>query len=101
MGVSTHVLDVGSGRPAVGVPVRLEHDGRPIAEGVTDGDGRIGALAAGSVDPGMYRIVFDTAAQGNPFYPEVAITFVIEDGAEHYHIPLLLSGHGYTTYRGS
>jgi 5-hydroxyisourate hydrolase len=101
MSVSTHVLDLGSGIPAAGIAVRLEKDGRVIGEGVTDGNGRIMALAAGSLDAGVYRIVFDTAAHGNVFYPEVSISFVIDEASDHYHVPLLLSGHGYTTYRGS
>ena len=101
MSVSTHVLDLGTGRPAAAVPVRLEQEGQLIAVGLTDEDGRIRDLAEGSLETGVYRVVFDTSAYGNPFYPEVSISFLIDRPSDHYHIPLLLSGHGYTTYRGS
>lgn len=106
--LSTHVLDTGSGRPAVDVPVRLERavltlDGavkgwRPVAETVTDQDGRATDLPADSA--GTWRLIFDTA-QHSAFHPEVAIVFVIRDAAEHHHVPLLLAPYGYTTYRGS
>lgn len=100
MGLSTHVLDLASGRPAAGVAVRLERDGRVIAEAVTDDDGRVADLAD-EVTAAVYRLSFDTAAYGNVFYPEVSVTFRVADPAVHHHIPLLLSPHGYTTYRGS
>ncbi|CUU57881.1 5-hydroxyisourate hydrolase [Parafrankia irregularis] len=106
--LSTHVLDTGVGKPAVGVPVRLERavltlDGevkgwRPVAQAVTDGDGRVAQLPADGA--GTWRLLFDTAGH-SAFHPEVAITFVIEDAAEHVHVPLLLAPFGYTTYRGS
>ncbi|HEY3260919.1 MAG TPA: hydroxyisourate hydrolase [Pseudonocardiaceae bacterium] len=103
MSVSTHVLDAGRGRPATEVAVRLERrtgDGwQPLADGRTDADGRIDAMAA-TQDAGVHRLVFDTAAH-SPFYPEVVITFTIADPGEHYHVPLLLSPFAYSTYRGS
>ena len=68
--------------------------------GVTDDDGRISDLARG-VDGGVARFVFDTGSHGNTFYPVVEITVRIEPGADHLHVPLLLSPFGYTTYRGS
>jgi 5-hydroxyisourate hydrolase len=101
--VSTHVLDAGRGRPAAEVAVRLERrtDGgwQPVADGRTDADGRIAAMASTS-DAGLHRLVFDTARQSE-FYPEVVITFAITDPDQHYHVPLLLSPYGYSTYRGS
>jgi 5-hydroxyisourate hydrolase len=105
--ITTHVLDTARGRPARGVPVRLERgDGRVIAEAVTDADGRISDLGPQQVPGGTYRLGFDTAAyfestgqQG--FFPEVTITFTIDDPAQHYHVPLLLSPYSYSTYRGS
>lgn len=103
MSISTHVLDAGLGRPASGVAVRLErHTGGgwlPVADGRTDADGRIAAMA-GAPRVGVHRLVFDTA-QHSPFYPEVVITFVVADAGEHYHVPLLLSPFAYSTYRGS
>jgi 5-hydroxyisourate hydrolase len=105
--LSTHVLDSARGRPAVDVGVRLESsDGAEIATGRTDADGRIGELAPDSLPAGTYRLVFDTAgyftATGQrAFYPEVAVTFTVDDSGEHYHVPLLLAPFAYSTYRGS
>ena len=106
--VTTHVLDTALGRPAAGVPVRLERPGdpAPVASGATDADGRIQELGPDALPPGVYRLVFDTGAyfardQRRAFYPEVSVTFVIEEGGAHYHVPLTLSPFGYSTYRGS
>jgi len=105
--ITTHVLDTALGRPAAGVPVRLTHDGAFVAAGETDADGRLRTLTPpGPVAPGEYRIRFDTAAyfalSGQAgFFPHVEIAFTVDDGAAHYHVPLLLSPYGYSTYRGS
>jgi 5-hydroxyisourate hydrolase len=106
--VSTHVLDTAHGEPAAGVPVRLDLYGKggwtPAASGVTDSDGRLRDWASTVAwQAGSYRLVFDTAAYLGPdaFFPEVAVVFVIADPDRHYHVPLLLSPYGYTTYRGS
>jgi 5-hydroxyisourate hydrolase len=109
--VSTHVLDSGLGRPAAGVPVRLEladanGAASPLAAAVTDEDGRVGELGPTGLGPGTYRVVFDTGAYfarsgRRAFYPEVAVSFVIEPGGGHYHVPLVLSPFAYSTYRGS
>ncbi|MEU8398595.1 hydroxyisourate hydrolase [Nonomuraea sp. NPDC048892] len=99
MSFSTHVLDAVTGRPAAGLRVRLEHDGRVVAEGRTDADGRLKGW-----DPaaGVHRVVFDTGAYlKETFYPEVVVTFTVTDPAQHYHVPLLLSPYAYSTYRGS
>ncbi|MEU6710755.1 hydroxyisourate hydrolase [Nonomuraea sp. NPDC046802] len=99
MSFSTHVLDAVTGRPAEGLLVRLEHDGRVIAEGRTDDDGRIKGWNPGA---GVHRVVFDTGAYlKDTFYPEVVITFTVTDPGGHYHVPLLLSPYAYSTYRGS
>ena len=97
--VSTHVLDTALGRPAAGVDVTLEHEAAVVARGTTDTDGRVGDLGPDRLDPGTYLLRFDTADRST-FFPEVLVTFAVEDGA-HLHVPLLLSPHGYTTYRGS
>jgi 5-hydroxyisourate hydrolase len=114
--VTTHVLDTARGRPAAGVPVRLERlqpgPAAPaggtelLAQAVTDADGRVSALGPDRVEPGTYRITFDTASYYSGsgqscFFPEVGITFTLADSAEHYHVPLLLSPFAYSTYRGS
>jgi 5-hydroxyisourate hydrolase len=96
---STHVLDAVTGRPAAGLLVRLEHGGRVVAEGRTDGDGRIKGWKAG---PGVNRVVFDTGGYlDDTFYPEVVIAFTVSDPSAHHHVPLLLSPYAYSTYRGS
>jgi 5-hydroxyisourate hydrolase len=104
--VSTHVLDTALGRPAAGVPVRLETaGGELLASEATDGDGRVGALGPDDLSTGIYRLRFDTAdyfAKSGfaVFFPEVAVAFEV-GGREHYHVPLLLSPYSYSTYRGS
>jgi 5-hydroxyisourate hydrolase len=108
MALSTHVLDTGSGRPAAGIVVRLDRavidfDGRPkgwrtVATAVTDADGRVAALPADAAT--RWRLVFDTAER-SPFFPEVTITFVVEDPDAHHHVPLLLAPFGFSSYRGS
>jgi 5-hydroxyisourate hydrolase len=103
-GVTTHVLDTSRGRPAAGIPVLLERaldsGWREVGRGTTDGDGRVSDLLAARPDDGRYRLTFDTGAYSH-FYPEVTVTFVVGGGEEHYHVPLLLSPFGYSTYRGS
>jgi 5-hydroxyisourate hydrolase len=103
-GITTHVLDIARGRPASGIPVRLElragNEWREVGRGTTDDDGRLRTLTGPSIDAGTYRITFDTAARSD-FFPEVAIVFEVKDAAQHYHVPLLLSPFGYSTYRGS
>ncbi|WP_019819338.1 hydroxyisourate hydrolase [Saccharomonospora saliphila] len=115
--ITTHVLDTALGRPAAGVRVRLERvhapgesgtrpGGTVLAEESTNGDGRVPEFGPDEVDAGTYRVVFDTAgyfaATGQDgFFPEVTVTFVLTDPAQHYHIPLLLSPFAYSTYRGS
>ena len=110
-GITTHVLDTSRGRPAPGVPVTLERtDGSGawtlIGSGETDSDGRLRRLLVTAPSAGTYRLTFDTRAYfeviGEPvFYPRVVITFCVADGDVHYHVPLLLSPFGYSTYRGS
>jgi 5-hydroxyisourate hydrolase len=96
----------------VGVAVILEMrqvgEWSPIARGTTDADGRVTALTRGlSLVPGIYRLIFDTGTyhrdQGmsHPFFPEANITFQVLEVADDYHVPLLLSPFGYSTYRGS
>lgn len=105
--ITTHVLDTARGRPAQGVPVRLERGGEVLGRGETDSDGRLrDLLSGGPLAFGTYRLVFDTAryfeSQGvEGFYPEVRVDFEVRDAARHFHVPLLLSPFGYSTYRGS
>ncbi|GAA1508976.1 hydroxyisourate hydrolase [Sphaerisporangium rubeum] len=107
MSLSTHVLDATLGRPAEGVAVRLERDGRAVATGSTDHDGRLRDwLPDGEPEAGTYRLVFGTGEYFtrlgvDAFYPEVVVTFTVADPAAHHHVPLLLSPFAYSTYRGS
>jgi 5-hydroxyisourate hydrolase len=106
--ITTHVLDTARGCPAAGVAIRLERGSEVLGSGRTDVDGRLRDLlpAGAALQPGAYRLVFGTgayfAAQGaDAFYPEVSVDFQVRDGTQHYHVPLLLSPFGYSTYRGS
>ncbi len=112
--LSTHVLDAVSGSPASDIAVQLFRSGdsgtsidswASFGDGRTDSDGRLKDFAGGRLDPGVYRIVFDTgdyfAASGQQgFYPEVSICFTVDED-RHYHVPLLLSPYAFSTYRGS
>jgi len=109
--VTTHVLDTAKGKPAAGINITLcrrkENDWQAVASGITNADGRIMDLLKKELvlEPGIYKMEFLTGPyfaqlQEKNFYPVVPIVFAIAD-AEHYHIPLLLSPFGYSTYRGS
>jgi len=106
-GISTHVLDLALGKPAFNIAVRLERfefgAWVEVASRHTTIDGRCDELLPPTaVSPGSYRLVFNTAAyQDSTLYPEVIISFSVSPGIVNYHLPLLLSPHGYTTYRGS
>jgi 5-hydroxyisourate hydrolase len=101
-GISTHVLDTAAGKPAAGIAVHLWRDGAEIGSAVTDQNGRCSELFSGILQTGLYRLVFDVAAHfPDGFYPEISITFQVNDITSHYHVPLLLSPFGFTTYRGS
>ena len=105
MSVSTHVLDSVAGRPAAGIAVRLFAGADLVAEGVTDRDGRC-RLVDDATSAGTHRLVFATgpwfAEQGHDvFYPEVVLTFVVQEPGDHHHVPLLLAPFAYSTYRGS
>lgn len=109
MSLSTRVLDTRLGRPAAKMPVRLDrYDGRtwrPLAEALTDDDGRLGDLPGeGGLSAGIHRLRFGTgpyfAGQGvETFYPEVMVIFEVTDPGEHHHVPLLISPYGYSTHR--
>jgi 5-hydroxyisourate hydrolase len=102
--ITTHVLDTAAGRPAAGIPVRLEgYGGALLGNGVTDDDGRVRSLGPDTIEAGRYRLVFDTAAYfgDQSFFPEVVVTFAVTDPDQHYHVPILLSPFAFSTYRGS
>jgi 5-hydroxyisourate hydrolase len=110
--ITTHILDISIGRPAQGVAVVLEvqqeSEWKHIGTNITDNDGRIRSFLTDDTlfEEGIYRLTFDTesyfaANSVEAFYPHVSITFTISDGTQHFHVPLLVSPFGYSTYRGS
>ena len=110
--ITTHVLDTALGQPAEGIAASLEmlvgEHWKELASGSTNGDGRIGDLLPPShkLERGVYRMTFQTASyfrkkNAAGFYPYVPVVFEVRDTSAHYHIPLLLSPFGYSTYRGS
>jgi 5-hydroxyisourate hydrolase len=111
--ISTHVLDMNQGKPAQHVPVRLERQLQSgewtlIATSRTDADGRCPQLLPDNtvLESGNYKLAFDTASyqSGNhvaTLFPVIEIIFRVLEGESQFHLPLLLSPHGYTTYRGS
>ena len=111
--LSTHVLDTTTGKPAAGVQVELQRDGKAVASGVTDADGRIRELGH-DLDAGTYRLIFQIGDSGGDtpetselggrapetyFFSRVALD--VDLGTTHTHVPLLLSRFGVTSYRGS
>ena len=106
--LSTHVLDTARGLPAGGIDVTLWHLGahpREVGRGMTDVDGRIATSLGGTLVRGVYELRFFVRSyfdgmQTPSLYDEIPIRFTIVEDA-HYHVPLLLSPNGYTTYRGS
>jgi 5-hydroxyisourate hydrolase len=106
-GITTHVLDTSLGKPAEGIRVKLQFLGAVVGSGITDGDGRVRELVADGtpLEDGVYRLTFSVgeyfeATGRDAFYPEIVVNFRIA-GSVHYHVPLLLSPFGYSTYRGS
>jgi 5-hydroxyisourate hydrolase len=110
--ISTHVLDLEIGAPAASFPValfRLGDDGQPelLTEKETDGDGRIASLVEGPLRAGSYQLIFDVAAyldgtdRDTAFFENMAVGFRVEDPGRSYHVPLLLTPFGLSTYRGS
>jgi len=109
--ITTHVLDIAAGRPGKHIAIELERIDHGtwhlIGGGITDDDGRLRTLTPeGPVQAGTYRIRFQTGAyftaQGvTGFFPVVEIQFLVTDGTQHHHVPLLLSPFGFSTYRGS
>lgn len=113
MSITTHVLDTARGTPAANVEVTLSIRGsggrfEPIGKARTDGNGRCSSLthANHAVEPGVYRLIFDIGAYHEAnriegFFPEVAVEFIVREPGQRFHIPLLISPFGYSTYRGS
>ena len=110
--ITTHVLDTSRGRPASGVDVVLQirsgHEWKEVGNGLTDANGRCNTLMAenGQIESGTYRLIFGIGAyyhaqHTETFYAEIPIVFEVLHPEAHYHVPLLISPFGYSTYRGS
>lgn len=110
--LSVHVLNLQTGTPSAGIQVTLErHTGatwQALAQGTTNEQGRIPELfpANMAIDKGEYRVVFKTGEyyqklHQDTFFPEIPVIFEVRQTDQHYHIPLLLSPYGFSTYRGS
>lgn len=109
--ITTHILDTSLGRPASGVGVTLEMkdsqgNWKHTAQSTTNEDGRVMSLGITQIRRGSYRLIFDTETyfakrKVSSFYRRVTVEFEIDDENSHYHVPLLLTPFGYTTYRGS
>jgi 5-hydroxyisourate hydrolase len=112
--LTTHVLDTATGKPAADLPLTLNRiedgEARVLARFHTNADGRCDTplLAGDALRPGIYEILFQVgawrAAQGAPeigFYDDIPLRFRVGDPDSHYHVPLILSPFGYSTYRGS
>lgn len=111
--ITTHIVDIATGRPAAGIPIVLErktHSAgwQPIYNGLTDIDGRANDLLSPreAFLPGHYRLLFETGSyfllqNVECFFPQVTVNFVVKDAMKHFHIPVLLSPFGYSTYLGS
>jgi len=110
--ISSHVLDIAQGQPARGINLLLEKKEstgwKTLGHNDTNEDGRVTQLYPEdtNITKGIYRLTFATKsyfAKQNLkcFYPQVEITFELQSDSEHYHVPLLICGYGYSTYRGS
>jgi 5-hydroxyisourate hydrolase len=101
MSLSTHVLDTARGIPAAGVAIELRRGGEIVVTTTTDEDGR--ARLGDDLGVGEYELTFAVGDYfgERPFLDRVPVRFTIADAAAHYHVPLLVSPYGYSTYRGS
>ena len=109
--ISTHVLELARGVGGRAVPVLLSKRGadgnwQKVGAATTDADGRVRSFGdAKTFDTGIYRLQFDMSrypnAAASPFFPEITLTFRVTDAASHYHVPVVVSPYGYSTYRGN
>lgn len=104
--LSSHVLDTAKGKPAADMQVQLTLPNGEIVLNTTNHDGRCGDWGTVNFEAGIYHIRFETGRylleqHGNQFYPYVDVHFKITENGGHYHIPLLISPFGFSSYRGS
>jgi 5-hydroxyisourate hydrolase len=109
--ITCHVLDTSLGQPVAGLSVSLAlleaGEFKAMGQGITDQDGRVKQLLGdAALSLGVYRLSFETGAHyrragRDSFYERIEIQFHVANASQHYHVPLLLSPYGYSTYRGS
>lgn len=110
-GISTHILDLSSGVGGKDVPATLQMQNEKgvwtqVATGVTDSNGRIKSFGESfKIRNGKYKIIFDmtkySGSKPDPFFPEISVVFNVADKTLHYHVPVVVSPYGYSTYRGN
>lgn len=106
-GISTHVLDIkdGVGRADVPVTLSIQDDNNSwtdIGSAMTGENGRVESFGEDiTVEEGVYKLTFDMSEDGETFFPEIDVVFNVEDPEEHYHVPVIVSPYGYSTYRGN
>ena len=106
-GISTHVLDIKDGVGRANVPVTLsvqdDNDSwTDIGSAMTEENGRVESFGEDiAVEEGVYKLTFDMSETGETFFPEIDVVFNVEDPEEHYHVPVIVSPYGYSTYRGN
>ena len=106
-GISTHVLDIKDGVGRADVPVTLSiqdenNSWTDIGSAMTGENGRIESFGEDfTVEDGVYKLSFDMSETGETFFPEIDVIFDVEDPEEHYHVPVVVSPYGYSTYRGN
>ena len=106
-GISTHVLDIANGVGRADVPVTLSmqddnNSWTDIGSAITEENGRVESFGEDiTVEEGVYKLTFDMSETGETFFPEIDVVFNVEDPEEHYHVPVIVSPYGYSTYRGN
>ena len=106
-GISTHVLDIANGVGKANVPVTLsiqdgENSWSDLGSAMTEENGRVESFGEDvTVQQGVYKLTFNMSETGETFFPEIDVVFNVEDPEEHYHVPIVVSPYGYSTYRGN
>ena len=106
-GISTHVLDIekGVGRADVPVTLYLKDDNNSwtkIGSAVTEENGRVNSFGEDdAIEEGVYKLTFDLSGDEDAFFPEIDVVFDVENPEEDYHVPVIVSPYGYSTYRGN
>ena len=106
-GISTHVLDIENGVDRADVPVTLymkvdNNSWTKIGSAVTEENGRVNSFGEDdAIKKGVYKLTFDMSGDEDAFFPEIDVVFDVENPEEDYHVPVIVSPYGYSTYRGN